>query len=185
MSLGCRFRWGLLVELKFHVTELNLSTNTHKTNTYNICLSVVVFYSVCSLVCTGLQYVHVCTTALHTLLAATFHRLLHVLCDWCPVVAFEGEPPPPDPQRSTAGGSSNSLHDVCLAATPTLDPGERFRRLAEDGATPQPVVIPDGLASTWRLCRWEHRRNVQKGSDCSSGPTMVFDNVSKIQFFFR
>lgn len=67
MLLGCRFRKmrRLIVELKFHVTKLNLSTNTHKTNTYNICLSVVVFYNMCSLVCTAFQCVHVCTTAQH------------------------------------------------------------------------------------------------------------------------
>lgn len=111
------------------VTKLRLSAETHGIN------------RVCALR-------HACV--LHTLLAATLHRLLHVLRERGPVVAFEGEPPASDPQRGAAGRGCARLGSR-LAPTPAFDPGERFGRLAEGGAALQPVVISERLASTRRL----------------------------------
>lgn len=98
--------------------------------------------------------VRAASSASRTLLAATFHRFLHILGEGRPVVACEGEAPPADPQGSTAGGGgADALLAGSPASTPTLHPGEGFDGLAEGGAALQPVEIPDGLASAWRLCR--------------------------------
>lgn len=98
------------------------------------------------------------SAVLHTLLAATFHRLLHVLCKRGAIVALEGQPPASDPQRRTAGGDGDARLSSCLAPTPTFDPGERFGCLAEDGATLHSVVISDRFASTRGLCEEKHTR---------------------------
>lgn len=102
------------------------------------------------------------SAVLHTLLAATLHRLLHVLRKRGPIVAFEGEPPAPDPQRRAAGGGGDAWLTSCLTPTPTFNPGERFGRLAEDGATLQSVVIPDRFSSAQRLCERRHRDGFKK-----------------------
>lgn len=96
------------------------------------------------------------STVLHTLLAATFHRLLHVLCKRGPVVALEGEPPTSDPQRGAAGSDGGAWLGSSLASTPTFNPGERLGRLAEDGAALHSVVISYWLTSTWGLCGRGH-----------------------------
>lgn len=86
-------------------------------------------------------------TDLHTLLAATLHRLLHFLRERRPVVALEAEPPAPEPERGAASGGSSGL-----APPPALHPGEGLGALAEGGATPQPMVVPHRPASTGQLC---------------------------------
>lgn len=106
------------------------------------------------------EYVCVCVctiipTVLHTVLATTLHRLLHILRERGPVVALEGEPPASDPQGGAAGSSGGARLRPRLAPPPTLDPGERLGRLAEDGAALQAVVISHRLATTRRLCGGE------------------------------
>ncbi len=106
----------------------------------------------CECVCLHVYVRTITSTVLHTLLAATFHRLLHVLRKRGPVVAFEGEPPASDPQRSAAGSDGDARLSSRLALTLTFDPGERLGRLAEDSAALQPVVISHRLTSTRGLC---------------------------------
>ena len=91
---------------------------------------------------------------LHTLLAATLHRLLHVLRKRGAVVALEGQPAAPEPQRGAAGVGGG--HGAGLAATPTIDPGERLGGLAEDETSLQPVDVSNRLPTTRGLC--ERRR---------------------------
>lgn len=104
-----------------------------------------------------------CTpTVLHTLLAAALHRLLHVLRERGPVVAFEGEPPASDPQGGAAGGGGGARLGAGLAPAPTFDPGERLGRLAEDGAALKPVVISHRLTSTRGLCGRRHTGRIKR-----------------------
>lgn len=134
-------------------------------NMENVCLSVREYLQcvyLFSLVCVVFACVYVCTitsTGLHTLLAATFHRLLYVLCDRGPIITFEGQPAAANPQGGAAGGGSSSGRHVwvssSLAPASAFDPREGLGRLAEDGATLHSVVIPDWLTSTWGLCRSE------------------------------
>lgn len=140
-----------------YVTKLRLSTKHQKMSvfqwdkSYSVCTCLA--WCVSAVIETMCLDVCVCAPlVLHTLLAATFHRLLHVLRKRGAVVAFEGEPPASHPQRSAAGAGADVWLRCRLATTLTFNPGKRFWRLAEDGATLQPVVIPDWLASTWGLC---------------------------------
>lgn len=94
-----------------------------------------------------------CTpTVLHTLLAAAFHWLLHILHKRGAVVTFEGEAPASDSKGGAAGGNGGARPGGHLAPAPTLHPGEGLGRLAEDSATLQSVVISYRLTSTRGLC---------------------------------
>lgn len=86
-----------------------LQEYTHKKN---VCLSVKGSLQ-CSLVCVCVVLRGVCVcmctpTGLHTLLAAAFYWLLHILRKRRAVVTFESEAPASDPKGGAAGGDGGA-----------------------------------------------------------------------------